>query len=104
MGHPFGLILCCRLAKMAEEERLFASAFRYGRRFELLWDKFPLPSNSPELVRFVFGSPDYLLSFAHFIDKHEIKNARDEATINRRAIRAWLKQSMFPSLIFRTIY
>ncbi len=97
MGHPFGLILCCRIAKLAEEERFFAMAFRYGRRFELLWEKFPLPSDSPELLRYVFGSPDYLFSFGHLVQKHENDDAQKDT--RRRATRAWLKQSK--TILFR---
>ena len=94
MGHPFGLVLCCRLARVAEQEKLFAAAFRYGRRFELLWGRYPLPSTDVELVRLVFGSPDYLLSFAHFTSTRPGLIATLDQQERKGAVEAWLKQSM----------
>jgi hypothetical protein len=60
-------------------------------------DRFPLPSDNPDLLKFVFGSPDYLLSFGHFIQKvHHLKLCNNGRPIPRRTrgaglccVKAW---------------
>ncbi len=113
LGHPFGLLLCSKLVDLTEKERLFASAFRYSKKFEEFWkvidpsslQSAPLPLTSAFLFLQVFPFPDQGLKNANLIEKiffsddppialFEDDGHKEPCLPNDQSTRAWLKQGL----------